>query len=606
MRDRVINRTKQSTTLVSVFTLVLCLLGSLTPLLPSDETVLAVATWSEHTVAENFDCAYQDYPVDIDTDSDADILGASQYNDTIAGWENLMVASLSTQMNEIQTQVNQLRELGTLGEVYRQFISRDELRQKLVEDFEEDRGDVNISQEILVLLDMMEEEQDLYTILLDLNTEEILGFYDYEENEIYVISNVVQLGPVDKITYAHEFTHALQDQHFDLSSLGLDNEDNSDLAMAVSSLVEGDASLLEGLYYWYYLNDAEREQYDQEAAEYDMGTFEGAPVVVQESLLFPYVVGLDFVYYIYEQGGWDAVNNVHSNLPQSTEQIIHPQKYLSHDNPQSVILPDLEDTLGGTWSQLDNDVLGELYMRLYLESFIDTTEATTAAEGWDGDSYVYLKDASDNKLLVLSSIWDSEGDANEFFDAYVDFMEAKSGGTWYWSSNEAGGNRKLWDSDGMSFYLGQQGTEVLIVIAPDETTTVQVLTEFPQFYSAPHADFSVDRAEVTKGKNIQFTNLSFGGTPLTYEWDFDGDGIADSTAESPKYTYSTLGSYTVVLKVTDLAGNIAMETKVDYITVSLKKGLDLWIWIVIGIGASLVAVVLGGVAYLLSRRLLAG
>ena len=90
---------------------------------------------------------------------------------------------------------------------------------------------------------------------------------------------------------------------------------------------------------------------------------------------------------------WDAVNDVYSNLPQSTEQIIHPEKYLEQDEPQDVTLPDLETALGGTWSQLDTDVFGELYMRLYLEAFINTDQATIAAEGWDGDRYVYLKDA---------------------------------------------------------------------------------------------------------------------------------------------------------------------------------------------------------------------
>jgi hypothetical protein len=383
---------------------------------------------------------------------------------------------LEALLDQIEAEVSQLRELSFLEEVDCQFITRDVLREWLLEDFAEDIEEVNITQELFVFLGLMGEGQNLYDILLDLYSEQIIGFYDYELDELYVISDVVEPGPLEKVTLAHEYTHALQDQHFDLGSLP-SPEDNSDLTMAGRSLIEGDARLLEGTYYWSCLNDAEREVYAQQVAELDREAFEAAPRIIQENLLFPYVSGVNFVYALWGAGGWDAVNQAYSDLPQSTEQILHPEKYyLERDEPQVITMPDLESALGAGWSLLDSDVLGELNIRVYLETFlgIDSEEAINAAEGWDGDRYLFLKDAEGRKLLVLSSVWDSQTEAEEFFQAYISFVENKSGGAWTLYLDDVG--RKWWETEELSLYLRQQGSEVLIVIAPDEAITRQVLT----------------------------------------------------------------------------------------------------------------------------------
>jgi len=371
---------------------------------------------------------------------------------------------LEALLDEIRIEVSRLRELNFLEEVDCQFITRDELREWLLEDLESDREEIDITRELFVLLDLMEEGQDLYSILLDLYSEQITGFYDYGLDELYVVSDVAELGPLEEVTFAHEYTHALQDQHFDLESVPRP-EDNSDLSMAGSSLVEGDANLLEAMYYWSCLDDAEREVYAQQVAELDNEAFESAPRVIQENLIFPYASGFDFVYALWGQGGWDAVNQAYGDPPQSTEQILHPDNYyLERDEPQAITMPDLESALGAGWSLI------------YLETFlgIDSEEAINAAEGWDGDRYVFLEDIEDRKLLVLSSVWDSQTEAEEFFHAYITFVENKSGGAWTPYLDDVG--KKWWKTEELSLYLRQQGGEVLLVIAPDEATTRQVLS----------------------------------------------------------------------------------------------------------------------------------
>ncbi|TET13659.1 MAG: hypothetical protein E3J81_08130 [Dehalococcoidia bacterium] len=142
-------------------------------------------------------------------------------------------------------------------------------------------------------------------------------------------------------------------------------------------------------------------------------------------------------------------------------------------------MPDLESALGAGWSQLDSDVLGELSIRIYLETFIAQPVAAVAAAGWDGDRYLYLKNAEGEKLLALRSTWDSDSDAEEFFDAYISFVGGKSGGAWDLLLEEE--TERQWRTEGLSLYLGRNGSDVLIIIAPGEVVAERVLAEFPEF-----------------------------------------------------------------------------------------------------------------------------
>jgi len=175
----------------------------------------------------------------------------------------------------------ELRRLSPKSEMECQFITPQELRDRFVAIFEEDypQEEVAIDQEVYVLLDLMGEDQDLYAILLDVYSEQVIGFYDDELKELYVVSKKGELGPLEEIVLAHEYTHALQDQYFDLSSLPLEEESNSDLSIAVLSLVEGDASLVQGIYMWTILDDSEREALSQELEELEDEAFDAAPRV---------------------------------------------------------------------------------------------------------------------------------------------------------------------------------------------------------------------------------------------------------------------------------------------------------------------------------------
>jgi predicted lipoprotein with Yx(FWY)xxD motif len=120
-----------------------------------------------------------------------------------------------------------------------------------------------------------------------------------------------------------------------------------------------------------------------------------------------------------------------------------------------------------------------LNIRLHLEAFIPEAQAALAAAGWDGDRYAYLRDARGNKTLVMRSVWDSEGEAEEFFDAYVTFVGQKSDGAW--DLVLAKDTDRQWEGDHLSLYLGRNGSGVLIIIAPDPAVVQKVRAAFPDF-----------------------------------------------------------------------------------------------------------------------------
>ncbi len=168
----------------------------------------------------------------------------------------------------------------------------------------------------------------------------------------------------------------------------------------------------------------------------------------------------------------------YANPPVSTEQILHPGRY-PDDVPQIVTLPPLTDTLGAGWRLVDEDVLGEFGLDIYLDVYVSPSAAQVAAEGWGGDRYaVYWRDDESAFVLVLRLAWDTSADAAEFRDAFEQFAELRLGG----GPARAEGDARWWWSGEDRMLLAQNGQEeTLIIIAPDETTLEAVHALFPGF-----------------------------------------------------------------------------------------------------------------------------
>lgn len=368
----------------------------------------------------------------------------------------------------VEGQVAQIRGLEFQTPVAFTLLTSDELRQNIEQDFAEEWSEDEAADAVITLaaFDLIDSNFDLYNLYLDLFTEQIAGYYDPEEQTMYVISNGDAINVSQRLTLAHELTHALQDQHFHLDKLTDEDSDDEDTEadFAFRALVEGEASLVEQ----HYLAKLAPHEYPllvQEALAINTDVLDRTPHAIAESQLFPYREGLAFANDLFQQGGWPALNAAHQNPPVSTEQIIHPDRYRTGDTPQVVSLPPLTDTLGSGWRLVDDDNVGEFFLRLHLSHHLSPTLVSEAATGWGGDWYaVYHNDDEKTPVLVMRTLWDTPSDSAEFFEAYTLYLE-RAAGT---ATDSSAGDLHCWRLDGESRCLVFTNNEVLVIRAPNE------------------------------------------------------------------------------------------------------------------------------------------
>jgi hypothetical protein len=356
--------------------------------------------------------------------------------------------------------------------VDRQLLTRDELKERLQVEFEEDRDDILIDQRLYATLGILDRETDLYDLILNLYGEGVLGYYDAEEESFFVLNEGEEFGPAGIRTYVHEFVHALQQQHFDFDAEFDAREDNSDASAALRALLEGDASIAEQIYVFEHMGQSERDASQSEASSELIQAFRAAPHVIQRMFIFPYQEGFVFTLELFRSNGWDGVSQAYQQIPRSTEQVLHPEKYFGGDEPVSVELPDLVAILGEGWTEVVRDTMGEFFLLTYLETGFPPGEAALAAEGWGGDTFSLLKGPQDESLLVLSFAWDTEKDAQEFFDTFLEFTELRTGGQWELASDE--GKAQVMTLPDQSIFAGIEGIETLLIFAPDPATVETV------------------------------------------------------------------------------------------------------------------------------------
>ena len=338
---------------------------------------------------------------------------------------------------ELRTAVEQnvvtIRGLKPQEPIVPTMLTDDELRQRIETNFAEDTTPEESRYDAIALaaFDFVPREFDLYNAMIDLYSEQIAGFYDPETDEFVVISDDDELDIMELWTHAHEFTHALQDQYFDLERLDGDKMD-AEAQLAFRSLAEGEATLVQVRYLqdgYFDANEIEAIMASLMAESEAMVVTDSLPPVFINSLAFPYDAGFEFVLDLYNggnmlaDGDFSDINAAWENPPQSSEQILHPEQYRLGDVPQIVTLPPLTDTLGTGWQLIDEDVFGEFYLREYLSQQLAAAPVDTAATGWGGDRYaVYWNEADAGLVMVMRLVWDSSQDVTEFTAVYPRYL----------------------------------------------------------------------------------------------------------------------------------------------------------------------------------------
>jgi hypothetical protein len=327
----------------------------------------------------------------------------------------------------IRDQVASIRGLEPTADVDPVTIDEAQLLENLEAeiDAEQSPEEVALSEDLLGTLGLIPEGASIRELTLDLLGGQVAGYYSPDRDELFVVSRTGQVvGPVERVTYAHEFTHQLQDQNFDLATLDTTSVDQSDRALAQLALIEGDATSVQTT--WLIGNLTPEELNELIAASLDPAALEAlnrAPAYLRETALFPYQDGLALVQRLMNEGGYDAVNDAFDDPPESTEQVLHPNKYVQREDPIRVRIPDsfpggFAGRVGSGWSELARDTLGELILRVWLtEHNVDAAIAREAVAGWGGDRLVLLRSPNGSLAIALKTTWDSVAEAREFAEA---------------------------------------------------------------------------------------------------------------------------------------------------------------------------------------------
>ncbi len=378
---------------------------------------------------------------------------------------------LQQQLDLIEQRVKEIRGLSDSALKKVEIVTRAQMKQVLESQPNTDTAKLQTTQSLLRFLHLIGPNADLAKIEQDQLNQEVLGLFDEQSGNLYVVTQSGQFGPLEQYTYAHEYTHSLQQGTFDIAATENKIANDSEASAAFTALVEGDAVLTQTLYAEKYLNLSEIQQQESQL----VATLPSYPRFIQDDLEFPYTAGLSFVVNLYQSGGYQAINEAFKNPPVDTEQILHPEKYLAHQLPQKVSLPDLASALGQGWSKLDSDVLGAFDLQDYLAGQVGQSMAAQAAAGWVGDRYQFLKGPNGQQVFVDLLQWDSPQDAQEFLTTFAAFMKDEGSPVQQTASKVSGTEL------GQFNVVSEQGQSTLLVIASDQATASAVEARFPGY-----------------------------------------------------------------------------------------------------------------------------
>ena len=272
-----------------------------------------------------------------------------------------------------------------------------------------------------------------------------------------------------RFVLAHEFTHALQDQHFDLLSLLLVRPYSFDRAEALFAVIEGDAlnvqrrlEMGDALWSRRPLEEITQQE-DQSFGAYRAELGSLFPPLLTETFLFRYRDGARFVETVRRARGQQGVDDLFRNPPASSEQVLHPEKYLSGaqaDPPREISLNESAFTAGG-WRAATSTPFGEIGVRGVLLAGLGQREAARAAAGWGGDRAYLFENEAGAPLFVWQTVWDSHAEAAEFLRAYAALQEQRRSEP-VAGASAVGGQEMAWREAGRFLLIRRDGDAVTI------------------------------------------------------------------------------------------------------------------------------------------------
>src|SRR5712664_3182297 len=256
-------------------------------------------------------------------------------------------AALVAATADVLKETSEIRQLAILRPVQSSTQSRAEIERMLIKNLDEETtpAQMHTAEVTLKKLGLAPPDFQYRALMLRVLTEQVAGYYDPKTGQLHLADWIDLDG--QKPVMAHELTHALQDQHFNLRRFEHWPKGDSDAELAAHALIEGDATLAMTLYVTRSPLRALAFLKSLGASGMPSDELDHAPRALRETLLFPYQEGILWTRNLYQRGGWNEVSQAFTTLPQSSEQIMHAEKYFSHEAPVKVTLPDITALLNG-------------------------------------------------------------------------------------------------------------------------------------------------------------------------------------------------------------------------------------------------------------------
>jgi hypothetical protein len=337
--------------------------------------------------------------------------------------------------DEVLAQMSELLSLPIKQPLKKSLRTKQEIREYLIREEKEDRSDAQryADRKALEAFGLIPKDFPLDSFMLDVLTDQVAGLYDPKTKEFYIAE---WIAPEEQRTVmAHELTHALEDQSFDIDPWIKAARPNDDAELARQSVSEGSALAAMVDYTLRDQNVTVRDLPDvalliRSGAVEEMDkdpNLAKAPGYIRDELIFPYLAGTTFSQqFLKAHKGWQDIALIFQNPPVSTQQIIHPDLYLSGVKPDTVTLPLWKGLIPADWKLLEENVMGEFGLGEILKQFLGQQQADAISPAWAGDRYAVFENLKTKSTpLVLRLALDNPDDAARMFGRYSEALELK-------------------------------------------------------------------------------------------------------------------------------------------------------------------------------------
>jgi hypothetical protein len=377
------------------------------------------------------------------------------------------------------------------SEVKRRLTTRDAVEKYLDDKMKDDKDARRLERSEIVLkkFGMLDNDFHLQPFLVSLLKEQIAGYYDAKTKTVNLLDWIAP--DAQKPVLAHELTHALQDQHVNLdkwedqSSDDLSRnvvEDNRHIATdevdtAREAVLEGQAM---AVLVDYELKptgrtilsnpDIVKKMADEQGADSDSPILSRAPLVLQESLLFPYREGLKFeVDMLADKGTQGAFMGVLDRPPATSYEIMNPAAYARGVKVPVLKMPDVHGLLDAEYAPYDVGVMGQLDVRMLIELFGGPQMAAALTPAWDGGIYYAVqkksapnKDSRASIALLYLSQWKSPDAAASFAKMYAGELGQQYSGVARDTEAETDPGEQIYKTSEGPVLISTQGNQVFV------------------------------------------------------------------------------------------------------------------------------------------------